>query len=36
MAKKQQKKYEFIGEAKIEFGVTFRRIRALVAIAAMA
>ena len=28
------KKYEFTGETKIEFGVTFKRIRALVAIAA--
>ena len=26
-------KYEFTGETKVEFGVTFKRIRALVAIA---
>lgn len=29
---KQTKKYEFTGETKIEFGVTFKRIRALVTI----
>ena len=28
-------KYEFTGETKVEFGVTFKRIRALVAIASV-
>ena len=35
MSKKQQKKYEFTGETKVEFGITLHRIRAVVAIAAI-
>ena len=35
MSKKQQKKYEFTGETKVEFGNTLHRIRAVVAIAAI-